>query len=280
MSQKQVHYIQGVKINYLAKRSQGSLCIKSFIAFMSFVVATGCVTTEEFNKPKSANDSLKASPQLQIAKPMVLNLPPPEFNRPRNPMPHTGKVWLRKIKSEPNKIIDIQEWLNDNHLTQPKSQFTLTNASIIIGQEYIVELDEYAYAPRTVSNMRYLSDQKVRHSELVGGTLYFSNNHMGYAKTTGGQNGYITALDLDSGKVLWRSAPLVSNAVNFIVHGEYIISGYGFTDEPDYLYIIDRRTGDLVDQIKVKSQARILVKKENKLYVRAYNTNYVFKVEW
>ncbi|HOO64713.1 MAG TPA: hypothetical protein PK364_12455, partial [Synergistaceae bacterium] len=42
---------------------------------------------------------------------------------------------------------------------------------------------------------------------------------------------------LATGEVLWRSAPLVSNCSNFARSGDGIITGYGFTEEDDYLYV-------------------------------------------
>ncbi|MEA2748410.1 MAG: hypothetical protein QOI41_2553 [Myxococcales bacterium] len=33
----------------------------------------------------------------------------------------------------------------------------------------------------------------------------------GYTKESGGKTGYITAIDMDSGEVMWRSAPQVAN---------------------------------------------------------------------
>jgi hypothetical protein len=41
----------------------------------------------------------------------------------------------------------------------------------------------------------------------------------------------------------------VANANTFLVAGRYLVTGYGFTGERDYLYLLDRATGKLVDRL-------------------------------
>ena len=57
--------------------------------------------------------------------------------------------------------------------------------------------------------------QEVSWAAAASGVLYVAHHHRTYAKSSGGMNGYITAIDMAAGKLLWRSAPLVSNSVNF-----------------------------------------------------------------
>jgi hypothetical protein len=77
---------------------------------------------------------------------------------------------------------------------------------------------------------------------------------------------------------LWRSQPLVCNANNFVIINDVIICGYGFTAEPDFLYLIDKTTGEILQQIKVKTAPEYLIQKDNKLYVRTYDRDYLFEV--
>ena len=79
--------------------------------------------------------------------------------------------------------------------------------------------------------------------------LYVANAHRTYASTTGNRNGYLTALDPKTGRVLWQSPSLVANADGFAVVGDVIVTGYGFTAEPDYLYALDRSTGRVLDRL-------------------------------
>lgn len=87
------------------------------------------------------------------------------------------------------------------------------------------------------------------------------------------------AVELDSGSVLWKSEPLVSNAYNFEIIGDILISGYGFTQEDDYLYQLDIGTGKIVEQIPVKSKPDYIIRKGDVLYVRTYDTDYRFHIE-
>ena len=90
---------------------------------------------------------------------------------------------------------------------------------------------------------------------------------------------YIMAIDLTDGTLLWKSENLVNNALHFAVLDNVIVCGYGFTDEPDYIYQLDKKSGATLEQIKVKTGPDYLYYKEGKLYVRTYDMNYVFAVE-
>ncbi|MBC8140791.1 MAG: hypothetical protein H7Y38_05055 [Armatimonadetes bacterium] len=115
--------------------------------------------------------------------------------------------------------------------------------------------------------------------EDAAGTLFVSHAANGYAKESGGKTGYITALEPKSGKMLWRSAPLTSNANTFAQTGDALICGYGFTAEPDFLYVLDKRTGKRVQTIPLKSGPSYILRRGNRVYVRCYDTDYVFAVK-
>jgi hypothetical protein len=71
----------------------------------------------------------------------------------------------------------------------------------------------------------------------------------------------------------------VCNTENFVVHGAYIICGYGFSDEPDFLSVISRADGKTVSKTPLKNGPSYLVLKDNQLFVRAYDVDYVFDVK-
>jgi hypothetical protein len=119
----------------------------------------------------------------------------------------------------------------------------------------------------------------LRWAEEVNGILYVSHAHRTYSESSGGLNAYITAIDLDDGSILWRSMPLVSNSQNFIVAGETIITGYGFTDEPDYIYLLDRLTGEVYESYSVRTSPDYFALEGNTLYVRCYDADYIFDVQ-
>lgn len=106
--------------------------------------------------------------------------------------------------------------------------------------------------------------------------LYVSTGHRTYAASSFGKNAFISAIDLATGELLWQSDPLVSNAANFLLMGDYIISGYGFTAEPDFLFVLDRTNGKIVKRIPVKSGPEYIIERDGQLFVRTYDTDYVF----
>ena len=45
------------------------------------------------------------------------------------------------------------------------------------------------------------------------------------------------------------------NSMNFVVKGDVILCGYGFTSEEDYLYQINRNTGEIAGPVGVEKDA-------------------------
>jgi hypothetical protein len=140
---------------------------------------------------------------------------------------------------------------------------------------YGFDFINYTQSPDYIATDRDFIFQTTEWAVEEGNTIYVSHNHMTYARSSKGMNAYITAIDTRSGRVLWRSRPLVSNANNFEVIGDLIVSGYGFTAEPDFLYLIDKKTGDVRQQLAVKSKADYIIHKNSKIYVRMYDTDVV-----
>ena len=112
----------------------------------------------------------------------------------------------------------------------------------------------------------------------VGGVLYVSNSHLTYATQTKGRNAYLSAIDLGTRKTLWRSPALVANARTFVVTGDLIVAGYGFTAEPDFLYLLDRRTGNVLHRLGVPSAPEIVKLRDGRLHVRTYDRQVVARI--
>ena len=75
------------------------------------------------------------------------------------------------------------------------------------------------------------------------------------------------------------SQPLVANADRFLVVDDVIFAGYGFTDEPDYLYQINRHNGRVLAKQKLRSGPKdMYLNHYGQLHVRTYDSNYVFQV--
>lgn len=138
------------------------------------------------------------------------------------------------------------------------------------------DFDAWAFAPEALPGERQFVEQRANWAAVEGEVLYVAHGHRTYAKSSKGANAYISALDLRTGELLWRSAPLVANAANFVIRGGHVITGYGFTAEPDFLYVLDRATGKTLEKVKVKSGPEYLFVRDGKLYVRCYDVDYEF----
>jgi len=119
-------------------------------------------------------------------------------------------------------------------------------------------------------------DQSLTWAQVRDGVVYVSHDHRTYAASSMGHNGYLSALDLETGALLWRSEPLVCNSRNFLLSGELVYCGYGFTAEPDFVTVLDRRTGALLEKTKVATGPDYLMLRDDTLYVRTYDMDYVF----
>lgn len=110
-------------------------------------------------------------------------------------------------------------------------------------------------------------------------TVYLEHWNNGYAKDAKGQTGYLTALDLDTGELDWRSQPLVANSRSFMLSGGAVVTGYGFTAEPDFVYVLDAATGAVKQKTLVPSGPEEIVKKDDRsILMRTYDHDLTFDV--
>lgn len=117
-----------------------------------------------------------------------------------------------------------------------------------------------------LSRPTHLEVQDVRYDR---GVLYFNEACQSYSKEAGGQCSALIAVDPKEKKVLWRTKPLISNN-RFLVHKKYIIAGYGFTAEPDFLHVIKKSDGSVVQKISVPSSHEQLELQGDLLTVSIY----------
>lgn len=111
-----------------------------------------------------------------------------------------------------------------------------------------------------------------------GKVLYVNVAHMSYSANQP-ETGFIMAINLDDGSILWKSKCLVANSYNFVVKGDTIFCGYGFTDEDDYIYALDRRTGKIIDTYSVSTCPDFLYEREGLLFVKCYDSVYVYDIK-
>jgi hypothetical protein len=63
-----------------------------------------------------------------------------------------------------------------------------------------------------------------------------------------------------------------------VLLGNTLISGYGFTSEPDYLYAIDRRTARVRGRLLLPSSPERIARHGNLLTVDTYDRRLVVRV--
>jgi len=56
-----------------------------------------------------------------------------------------------------------------------------------------------------------------------------------------------------------------------------IIAGYGFTAESHFLYVVNQKDGRIVQTLSLKKSPEYILKKGDSIFVRTYDTDYVFK---
>ncbi len=223
----------------------------------------------------------------------------PEFIRMENPswkyyiaqeVPSETKPFMLKVVEETaNEIIDTEEWFTDNDLqligNSDEEEYgcyvDYDDIIIVITRNgtAITELEftEYLYAPDMNEEYRDYVDERILDAKVRDGILYVAISHPTYSAFAP-SNAYMMAISLEDYSVIWKSEPLVCNSYNFEVVDDVIFCGYGFTEEDDYLYQVDRLTGAVLDKYKLMSKPDYIIYKDGKLYIRTYNTNYVMEV--
>ncbi|HEY0760384.1 MAG TPA: caspase family protein [Acidisarcina sp.] len=139
------------------------------------------------------------------------------------------------------------------------------------------DFDNYLLPPKFNPGDRDLISEGITWAWVEDGTLYVSNSHNTYAKTSYGLNAYLNAIDLMSGNLIWRSAPLLDNASTFLLYKDAIIAGYGFSAENHFLYVLNKSDGRVAQTIKLRKSPEYILSKGDTIYVRTYDTDYVFE---
>lgn len=203
-------------------------------------------------------------------------------------------IALIKESEEPNEIIDEDKWFQDNGLQRQgfpyedgeyryeafrngADQPALFLTELATGKTVTFDLREYQYSTEYVEADYDFIDQNLFYAAVRDNVLYLATGHYTYAGSCP-QTAYITAVDLTDNSVLWKTEPLTCNARGFAFVDDYIICGYGFTAEDDYLKIVRIDTGEVVQEIPVKTAPDYIIRQDGILYVRTYDTNYTFMI--
>lgn len=182
-------------------------------------------------------------------------------------------------------------WFTENGLEKPQFPYSdgtyhyeLTDGLFLqitdaVTGEVRAELDfsEFQYADAYKEEDFPYVDQHIFYAKAENEILYVAVAHNTYADSSP-HTGYIMALDLSDGHVIWKSEPLMNNADSFVVAENEIICGYGFTNEEDFLHSLDKQTGKHVAQIPLDTKPDYIIRKDDILYVQTYNENYAFEI--
>jgi hypothetical protein len=154
-----------------------------------------------------------------------------------------------------------------------------TTRHLVVTPHYPFSFERYARAPRVVPTDREFAYEQVVYANLAADQiLYVETAHQTYARSTYGRNGYLNAIGPGQRRLIWRSPALVANAGNFVLLRDAIVSGYGFTSEPDYLYALDRRTGRVKGRLLLPSAPERIARHGNVLTVDTYDHRLVVRV--
>ena len=189
---------------------------------------------------------------------------------------------LQIISEEYNNIDWANDWYERENLSLPMIG-NEWNHFYDDTYEYLWADDELYIFDRQISNsdthclyvLQYPTDKwyiNGNNAWLKDGIFYGASVTNGYA---GPDSCFMFAYDLEQEKLLWRSADQSYNSMNFVVKGDVILCGYGFTSEEDYLYQINRNTGEILDRLELKKMPDLLVEQDGKLYVHTYSYDYV-----
>ena len=186
------------------------------------------------------------------------------------------------LSEEDNGIDFADEWYASENLSLPMIG-TDWNSFSDENYEYLWEGEDLYIYENGTGNCLYVLNYPTdkwyvngNNAYLKDGIFYGASVANGYAQPN---TCFMFAYDLENEKLLWRSADQSYNSMNFVVEGDVLICGYGFTAEPDYLYQINRNTGEIIDRLLLKKMPDLIVEQDGKLYVHTYSYNYVIEIE-
>jgi hypothetical protein len=131
----------------------------------------------------------------------------------------------------------------------------------------LLDFGAYATAPAP-ANVR-IADPRMLHESIAwavadDGVLYVEHTN----RFATGKNSYVTAVDVRTGKLRWRSEPNVASSDTFALSSAYVFTGYGLDDQSASLDVLDRATGRTLSRTPRSTLPRVvLVRHETKLLV-------------
>lgn len=144
------------------------------------------------------------------------------------------------------------------------------------GTPAVFDLEAYRHPPITKPKDAFPgSPTHVSSAALRGNVLYLCNGGGSYASMARGKTGYVTAIDAGTGALLWQSDALVCNTTPTFWR-DYLVTGYGFTDEPDFVRVLRLSDGSVVAKASVDTAPAEFLFAGDRLTVRTYEKRFVF----
>lgn len=110
-----------------------------------------------------------------------------------------------------------------------------------------------------------------------GSAVWAALQANGYARDLPAGGNVVVAADLCTGVVRWSSGDLTSNGPLLTV-GDAVVTAYGFTAEPDHLYVLDAARGAVVQSVPLPSAAEALALTRERLWVKTYDAVLSFRL--
>jgi hypothetical protein len=218
---------------------------------------------------------------------------------PRLPAPH-----LVLESRNPNKVIDTEAWYKRNAVALPviandalpaflptslrgeRISMAIDHGDhkvLVFGGRFVAVLDKKGAVVKVLDLTNFMRagghGQQLKWGQAHAGVLFVMHANPFYANESGGANAFISAIDLTNDRLAWRSQPLVGNAQNFLILGSHLITGYGFTAEPDFLYVLELSTGAVAERVSLATSPEVLIAQRDKLLVRGYDADFVFSIK-
>lgn len=228
----------------------------------------------------------------------------------------SGSLRLELYYSEANRIVDEEDWFDryglpypdaiDEHVTGiPRStrhgelKFLRShNENIFAVYENVYQLSEsrdiydegHTYTLVVIReendslsifdlNALFPDILEMCWFDAVDDLVYFNATYNGYADIRDNETGYLYCFDIKTGTIRWATKNLISSYCGFTLYKDHVLTGYGFTAEPDFLYVVDRFNGEVTQTIPVKTAHEHIIIKNDKCYVRTYNMNYIYMIK-
>lgn len=106
--------------------------------------------------------------------------------------------------------------------------------------------------------------------ERRGPALWAALQFNGYAAELPAGGNRVVAGDLCSGELRWASGDLTSNGPLLLVD-DVLVTAYGFTAEPDHLFVLDAASGEVVQRLPLPTAAEELALTQRRLWVKTYD---------